>query len=199
MYIKGNNFNRELRYKTKSFLLTSDREKKKNEANCKFDDRRKLNLISGGSYKRISDDFKSTVGFLKVKNFVASAALKQTLYSGIRRNDQPCIIMQVKHHRKLSSTITRLYRNIKANFMTQGNFYMALRVEIIAFFKSGILNVYADDIVQMMEYISYTDIPNTLGRLIKLDEFEKLVKMIEKKREREPESTSSDYADLYEE
>lgn len=74
---------------------------------------------------------------------------------------------------------------------------MALRVEVIAFFKSGILNVYADDIIQMLEYLLNTDIRNAPGRLINRDQFVKLVKLIKKNQDKEPESTSSEYADLY--
>lgn len=193
LYIKGNNSNSE-----PNDVASSDTDEQK-KANQKFDDRKKLNLISGGSYKRIYDDFQPTVGILKVHHFVNSKAYGRTVYDGICLDDQPCVVMRLKDHHKLCTTVEPGNQKTQAEFMKQGNFYMALRFGIFDFFKSGILNVYADDIIQMLEYLLNTDIPNFSGLLITTKEFDKLVKMIKKKRDKKPESTSLDYVDLNDE
>ncbi|WP_341760877.1 DnaJ domain-containing protein [Candidatus Tisiphia endosymbiont of Thecophora atra] len=148
----------------------------------------------GGSYGKLNEEFYGRIEHTEINHIPPEASYKGTPYAGISSNHRSAIAMELVHHRNeagslgaASSTGSEPYRDMLKKYLIQGKFWEALKVDC-----NDVLNTpkgtgvdrdyYAPSIVEMLNYIKDTNIPNApnivgipRGRLINEEQYWQII------------------------
>lgn len=124
---------------------------------------------------------------LQINHVIAQEAYANTVFADISPCDQPAVIMRQEDHQKLLEVIDEWYQGEQRKHLIEGNFYMALNVEILYFFQAGLLKAYSKDLTRILKLLSSKDIRNAPARLLNTEQYKKLKQLINEMKEQTPD------------
>lgn len=125
----------------------------------------------------------------EVQYVFCTSAYEETPFANISLDDRPSIKMLHSHHNKLIASFPMEYRELQRKCLQSNFFKLALRIEIFFFMFNGLLEEYSYDLLQMLIYLRFTDIPGAPKvTLINRTEYDELNEIVENLQGQKPDA-----------